>query len=688
MQGGRESAAWRLLSDAGTGSTLQQAADTVAQFSSFAADSLLPGQEAVEVVLPQFRILVQKLSLLALSGEGSQRNVSFSAPRSALEVLNGQIANAVNVPVDLDADPTKSSLSVALTTLRSELFNKELNLAGSSQLFSSPLSIELSDVLCTGAACRYAIVLQTSSAMSTLAAVRTEDKRYNTTCAAEDFSSHDYDCPDGSVLTATCDGTASTIMSRCPITSYSPACNAVAGLTTSGAGCSIVSQTASSITCSCPIPAARRKLQESGDDSQSGEVSVSYVAMLSEVQDNFVDTVVSAKGLNASTLEKSWSALVTVGCLAAAVLFGLYWSHHADAQMDKVKPDMKEGKLRVNEQQQLRRSNWVERFMRRASNFFSRTQNHSRIRSARTAVCISKDIQIAEQALPSILSSNTLSQRVKDELQHHHKWFGIVFFYSRAFPRVLRVLSLSTNVIIMLFIQSVTYALTNPDDGTCELLKTETTCLEPGSPYATGQSKCFWDANTSKCALVQPDSDVKVILFVAIFSALVCTPLALLVDWIIMYVLSAPTRQTKARGDGIGRAQPQTEEVPAMTAVVPAQPSANIGAATRSSQRKRSSLSRSIFGSVFGSLDAASEMERAASTSAQTDLRELIRELTAYRGTLSAEHKAEFDGKLFLFPFLLVPSKLTNISADTLSQQSGAWTRTDSSTQDTRPVRG
>jgi hypothetical protein len=651
MQGGTHSVAWRLLSETSNGSTLQLAADAVTHFSSFAAASLLPGQDAVEVVLPQFRILVQKLSLLTLSGDPTdqtfQRNVSLSAPRSALEILNGQIANAINFPIDPNADPSKSSLSVALTTLRSELFNKELKLVGSDQLFSSPLSIELSDVLCTGTACRYEIVLQTSSAMSTLAAVRTEDQRYNTSCVAGDFSSHDYDCPDGSVLTAMCDGTQSTVMSRCSITSYSPACNSVAGLTTSGAGCTIVSQTSADITCSCPIPSRRRKLQDSAeasDSSDDGTVSISYVAMLSEVQDNFVDTVVSAQGLNASTVEESWSALVTVGCLAAAVVFGLCWSYQEDAKMEKVKPDMKESKLKASEQ--LRHSSWLERAMRSAMGLFGRRPTHSRLRSARATICISKDIQIAEQALPAILSSNTLSHRVKDELKHHHKWFGIVFFYSRSFPRVLRVLSLATNVIIMLFIQSITYALTNPDDGTCELLKMETSCLEPDSPYATGQSKCFWDANNSKCALVQPDSDIKVILFVAIFSALVCTPLALLVDWIIMYVLSAPTRQVKPRGDVISAAQSQAGEFPGMTAIVPGQPSSSASVAPEGvSQRKRSSLSRSIFGSVFGSLDAASERERAVSTNAQSDLRELIRELTAYRATLSVEHKAEFDGK-------------------------------------------
>jgi hypothetical protein len=356
-----------------------------------------------------------------------------------------------------------------------------------------------------------------------------------------------------------------------------------------------------------------------------------------------VDTVVSAQGLSASTIEKGWSALVTVGCLAAAVVFGLYWSHKADAEMDKVKPVANAAKL----------------------NSFLAAKGVAKRLKEKVRCKIDKDIQIAEQALPAILSSNTLSHRVKDELKHHHKWFGIVFYFSRSFPRVLRVLSLATNVIIMLFIQSITYSLTNPDDGTCELLKTETSCLEPDSPYATGQSKCFWDANTSKCALVQPDSDIKVILFVAIFSALISTPFALLVDWIIMHVLSAPTRPQATPTDALvaspAAAVPLSTSVTArrgrsshiagqdLTAIVP-QTSADVLPA---SARKRSSArgnARGIFGSVLGLLtgsgaESTSAQERAVALSAHADLRKLVAELSAYRGTLTTDEKTEFDGK-------------------------------------------
>jgi hypothetical protein len=51
-----------------------------------------------------------------------------------------------------------------------------------------------------------------------------------------------------------------------------------------------------------------------------------------------------------------------------------------------------------------------------------------------------------------------------------HRWLGIVFYYSPEFPRAMRVLSLFSSIVIMLFVQSVTYNIADPDDGSCSSL--------------------------------------------------------------------------------------------------------------------------------------------------------------------------------------------------------------------------
>jgi hypothetical protein len=254
------------------------------------------------------------------------------------------------------------------------------------------------------------------------------------------------------------------------------------------------------------------------------------------------------------------------------------------------------------------------------------------------------DLRIAEEALPVILGSGSLTSKVTDEMKYRHKWFGVIFYYSKSFPRVLRVISLATNVLVMLFIQSLTYALTNPDDGTCERMTTEEDCLGPQSPYATGESKCYWDPNKTKdqCMLVQPDSAAMVIVFVAIFSAIVSVPLALLVDWIVLHILASPLKQpaTTAAAAPSGNAMLTTSMTNVFAAVgAPAIP----GRARSSSSSRRTTDFR--LSSLFGALDAdTANIVSNAKLQAQADMRRLVSKIEEYRKGLSTAEKQEFDG--------------------------------------------
>ena len=155
---------------------------------------------------------------------------------------------------------------------------------------------------------------------------------------------------------------------------------------------------------------------------------------------------------------------------------------------------------------------------------------------------INMELELVENSLPKALSSRSFTDRCIDEIKHHHRWLGIVFYFSEDFPRMLRVTSLATNMIIMLFMQSLTYNLTNPDDGSCKSLTNSADCQETLSPYASGESKCEWISSTSKCQFIQPDAQIKVVLFVAVFCAVVSTPIALLVDWILLNIIASPTQ--------------------------------------------------------------------------------------------------------------------------------------------------
>jgi len=256
--------------------------------------------------------------------------------------------------------------------------------------------------------------------------------------------------------------------------------------------------------------------------------TVSYVSMLKSTYENFASTIESTDSLNASTVIRSWISLVTVGSLFIGIIMALIWSHYTDHEMKKVKPYEEDGK--VDPKSGKSAENKVKQTKRKYNRF--------KINKAKV---INTELELVENSLPQALSSRSFTDRCIDEIKHHHRWFGIIFYFTEDFPRMLRVSSLATNMIIMLFMQSLTYNLTNPDDGICETLKNSASCEAARSPYSTGDSKCAWGSDTDQCKFIEPSSQIKVVLFVAIFCAIISTPIALLVDWILLHIIAAPT---------------------------------------------------------------------------------------------------------------------------------------------------
>jgi hypothetical protein len=210
-------------------------------------------------------------------------------------------------------------------------------------------------------------------------------------------------------------------------------------------------------------------------------------------------------------------------------------------------------------------------------------------------------------------------------------------------------------------------------------------CLAEASPYQTGASKCFWDGKTDTCGLVEPDSSVRVILFVAIFSALVSTPLAVGIDWVIMFLLAPPTKQQTSGGPANIRgslinlnlgpvSRRRQTSAPELTSAenvtedgeclssrsmeegvrTPEAPSPTGRASVARSPRQSKRGSRSVAGSVNllswrGTISGASAEEQQRqgeiAARAQADLRALIAGIAQYRSGLTAEEKVDFDGE-------------------------------------------
>jgi hypothetical protein len=134
------------------------------------------------------------------------------------------------------------------------------------------------------------------------------------------------------------------------------------------------------------------------------------------------------------------------------------------------------------------------------------------------------------------------------------------------------------------------------------------------SVYATGEPKCRWStdlttSNLGSCSFIEPDSSIKIILFVAILSAIISTPVAVLCDFIIKYVLCAPLPSTVIeKGVEKSKKRPSVMEY---------------------FQRKKSS----------STVDMTSLAE----------MNSLASDIQVYREDLAVSERNEFDSKFYIF---------------------------------------
>jgi hypothetical protein len=527
----------------------------LSNYSLLIASSMVPNQHPNRNANGNFRMHSSLVSSSVAVGSSStcDLNVSVTMPSTALETALGYHPSLLTIPL-CSSNSTSSPLSVSLISLSSSLYHH-------SDFKSDPVSLYLSEQPCDDLEdkrCRVVIVMNSDNREAGLVK---EAKNITVECVEGEYLNHTVRAASSSTssgwnnYTVSCEGKAETIIVTSPAIYTSPTCNGLFGERTSDIGCTVVAYTERNITCSCPLGVfSRRRLFTSNHTEVSSTVSVSYVGMLQEIQGNFVSTVFSASSLNNETANDSWQAIVTLGSLVAGIILAMLASVYADRKMEtKVGTERNIMMHAISTQSQQRRQQgrpvtfFQQKSLNVTENFSSSQQSGASSASPATV------LQLAEEALPSILSSQSFWKRAWNEMKRHHRWVGVIYYFSDKFPRILRVVSLSTNIIVMLFVQSLTYNLTQGDDGSCEALHSEGSCLSPRSSYGTGGSKCFWTSDSTSisggnCFFVQPDNSIAIVFLVAIFSALTASPIALFADWMIQNILAAPTKNEKTRG--------------------------------------------------------------------------------------------------------------------------------------------
>jgi hypothetical protein len=406
-----------------------------------------------------------------------------------------------------------------------------------------------------------------------------------------------------------CNGTRGLFTFICPHQYAVSKCRDLPDMLSSNVGsCSLFSYTSTNTTCKCTFA-----IPDLSTDSTS---TVNVVAMLDTVLGDFTSTWTSANDLSMSTIKNSWEVLITIGSVGLAVVLGALLGYRADTHDNRV--------ITPNQEHQM-----MTKTLTQSNSVKLSTRGKGRVSSrplARKQSMLSPDIQMIESSLPPVLSSKPFIWKFAEETRRNHRWLGVIFFFSPHFSRVLRVVSLGTNIIVMLFMEALLYNVVEIDDGTCETHSSLEDCLKDESTLARGESKCYWtssssDAGAGQCRFREPSDDFKRVLIVAILSAALSAPLALTVDWLIFQVLAYSFHHAD-------NADEEGNEVVEVTR----KQSTGLMMISRGMKtvltRHHSTLSKDFF-----------------NRTAREEMEEMAQMMQKYRLMMLPEAKADFDGK-------------------------------------------
>jgi hypothetical protein len=351
-------------------------------------------------------------------------------------------------------------------------------------------------------------------------------------CVSGVVEDHHYTCPSGDMITISCNGSFSARgRHTCPKLSNSIECKTIVTSSTLNSAisrnisCSILEHNDSVITCDC-------NLSDVGEIETGSSVSFSIISIEKSLLQEFVSTWKTVPSLSTQDVLESWVVLVTIGSVGGIFLLMMLVTIQLDAHQKRTS---------------CRSTPEVIPFHQKVEILDSQGKS-GEVSAISKPTHWREHLQFLEESLPSVFKSDSLWNKFKEEVKVYHRWFGIVFYYSPEFPRSMRVLSLFSSIVIMLFVQSVTYNIADPDDGSCEKCESEGCCLSLKSTLDSQEERCDWyqfsDQNRShqgtedSCHFRDIGQDMTRTLMVALISAIVSAPIALTVQYLIANVLS------------------------------------------------------------------------------------------------------------------------------------------------------
>lgn len=569
--------------------------------SSFFLSSSLPSSSSV-LIIPK-----SELETLSVSNEVSQ----------SIELMSG-----ISYPVRISISETVPRLSKNTTAT-----------TNNSTVLSLPIYVSMESIPCQSNEVNCVMKVILHNKLKIASPTRQQDPlstSFLVICKIGAIEEHIFFCPSGETLKITCNGTFNARGQHfCPVSTTVADCQTSLSLGSSHTPCSLSEFNETITVCLCDLS----KIQKLSDLDTS--VSFSILSIQKSLVNEFVTTWETIPSLQISDVANSWTVLLTVGMIVAVF---------ASLLLAGMRLDETERKRLKEQNNKLKVKSFLQHL---ATQQLVRPQllgTPCPVGESKAKLDRNQDIALIDETLPSIFKTDSLWNKFKHEMQVYHRWLGIVFFYSPAFPRSMRVLSLFTSIVIMLFIQSVVYNIADPDDGSCEQCEEETCCLSLQSTLNLNENRCYWQPDDEidhqmnesshddgSCHFREIGADMSRMFIVAVFSSIISAPLALSVQYLIGNILSKETE-------------------------------------TKDEEQDPRLRSRSLSGRGLAITSKSPDLVEACGGSLQEDLNNLLRELSQFFNRLESQQAQDELQGFFLPSSQIIPNLFSSYPTSV-----GAW---------------
>jgi Na+-transporting methylmalonyl-CoA/oxaloacetate decarboxylase gamma subunit len=510
-------------------------------YSNFVTSDMLQDQYPVSSINPFLRSSSFHLS------SSSPPSSPLTLPQTGLESLEDRTQHSISLPTDIFL-PFKISISETLvqstsSALSSGNVTRRLTANGTESMtqLTLPFFVSLGRSSCySGGDCVMKVILQHKLGQSRLETASlspnaTEISPYfEADCQIGVVKDHEFLCPSGEEIVISCNGSFSGRGRRyCPMQSFVTVCETDVQYSSTSTSSStsesledLIScsyspseSTPSMTTCLCDLSSLRLINEDTS-------VSFSLLSIEKSVVSDFVSTWSQVPSLSSKKVVDSWVVLATIGGVGVIFLLMVLLCVEYDKHQSQLVSSLE---IEKKKKEKTKRK-------------FADAQDDDEAHPDEL-----QEKKLIEDALPSIFNSESLWSKFKEEMKVYHRWLGIIFYYSPEFPRAMRVLSLFSSIVTMLFVQSVTYNIADPDDGSCEKCEDDMDCcLSLKSTLNQQENRCYWKSSSSPSSSAEGschlrdigEDDLMRMVIVAMISAIVSAPLALSIQYLIMNVLS------------------------------------------------------------------------------------------------------------------------------------------------------